>query len=426
MVEGSTRRASKPDPSDRTPAPRERPIAAQTLGAILRERRDAMGVSLAEVEIATRIRQKYLAAIESDEWHLLPGEVVGRGFLRNYAEYLGLESHEVNDRRRAMTDPGLAAALSTTSAGTELPPERQVDYRPKEVELKDEVDDIERGEIKLTPILSILAVAAVVALAGWGLVRLREPIGGLMAGVQSRVENAMAGDAPTATPELVGIVNVDNVGASSAPTTASLEQGGQSAPPPAEPGVQSSDSQPAGVVALVPTNTPTAAPAATNTPEPPTPEPPAPEPTATETPLPPPTETPTPEPPTPELPTPTPEVPTDTPTPEPPPVIAPACADPGSVIFSPGVNQAVSGVIGLSGTADIAAFQYYKLEFAPGANAGGGFVYFDGRNNPVSGGQLGAFDTTALPNGEYTLRLTVVDQTGNYLPPCDVSIIIQN
>ncbi len=64
----------------------------------------------------TSIRQKYLAAIESDEWHLLPGEVVGRGFLRNYAEYLGLESHEINDRRRAMTDPGLTAALSTTRA----------------------------------------------------------------------------------------------------------------------------------------------------------------------------------------------------------------------------------------------------------------------------------------------------------------------
>ncbi len=43
-----------------------------------------------------------------------------------------------------------------------------------------------------------------------------------------------------------------------------------------------------------------------------------------------------------------------------------------------------------------------------------------------SSGQLGAMDTAALPNGEYTLRLTVVDQTGNYLPPCDVSIIIQN
>ncbi len=127
-----------------------------------------MGVSLAEVEIATRIRQKYLSAIEADEWHLLPGEVVGRGFLRNYAEYLGLESHEINDRRRVVTDAGLTAALATTSAGAPLPPERAVDYRPKEVELKDEVDGIERGEIKLTPILSILAIAALSGAGGLG------------------------------------------------------------------------------------------------------------------------------------------------------------------------------------------------------------------------------------------------------------------
>ncbi|MCB0183267.1 MAG: helix-turn-helix domain-containing protein, partial [Caldilineaceae bacterium] len=47
--------------------------SVRDLGGVLRERRDAMGASLAEVETATRIRQKYLAALESDDWHLLPG-----------------------------------------------------------------------------------------------------------------------------------------------------------------------------------------------------------------------------------------------------------------------------------------------------------------------------------------------------------------
>ncbi len=385
-----------------------------------------MGVSLAEVEVATRIRQKYLAAIESDEWHLLPGEVVGRGFLRNYADYLGLESHEINDRRRAVTDPGLTAALSQTSAGAALPPERQVDYRPKEVDLKDEGDGIERSEIKLTPILSIVAVAAVIALAGWGVMRLREPIGNLFAGVQERMAQVRAGDSPTATPALIGIVNVENVdepeAAQAGDEVGNVEGGMEEAPPggtggPVTGGDGGESAAPAAAPVLVPTNTPTEAPPT------PTPEPPTPEPTPTE---PPPTATFTPVPPTPEPPTPEPEIPTETPTPEPPQVVAPACADPRSAIFSPGVNQVVSGVIGISGTAEIDAFQYYKLEYAPGANAGGGFVYFDGRSNPVSGGQLGAMDTAALPNGEYTLRLTVVDQTGNYLPPCDVTIIIQN
>ena len=101
--------------------------ALQSIGSLLRERREAMGVSLAEVEVATRIRQKYLSALEADDWNLLPGEVVGRGFLRNYADYLGLEPQEVMDRRRATTDVGLTQVLSTTSAGAPLPPERAVD-----------------------------------------------------------------------------------------------------------------------------------------------------------------------------------------------------------------------------------------------------------------------------------------------------------
>ena len=109
----------------------------QTLGAILREQRDALGVTLAEVEEVTRIRQKYLAALEADEWHLLPGEVVGRGFLRNYALFLGLDPEELMERRRAMLDPELLQALADTSAGTTLPPVREVDYRPKDVDLEE-------------------------------------------------------------------------------------------------------------------------------------------------------------------------------------------------------------------------------------------------------------------------------------------------
>ena len=41
-------------------------VPVQSLGPLLRERREAMGVTLAEAEVATRIRQKYLSALESD------------------------------------------------------------------------------------------------------------------------------------------------------------------------------------------------------------------------------------------------------------------------------------------------------------------------------------------------------------------------
>jgi hypothetical protein len=112
--------------------------------------------------------------------------------------------------------------------------------------------------------------------------------------------------------------------------------------------------------------------------------------------------------------------------PAPPPVVAAACADPRAVISGPGVNQVVAGVVPITGVATHEAFQYYKLEFAPGANAGGGFVYFDGSNVQIPGGVLGNFNTPALANGEYTIRLTVVDQSGNFPPPCDVTVVVQN
>ena len=462
MLNNLTRKSSRPDSqsSDYPTSGRNSAASMQALGAMLRERREAMGVTLAEVEVATRIRQKYLSALEAEEWHLLPGEVVGRGFLRNYADYLWLEPQDVMDRRRAVTDVGMNQALSITSAGAPLPPEREVDYRPKEVELKDDGDGIQRGEIQLAPILGILALAALVILGWWGVSALSSQIGEAFDGAQTRV--AAVFDEPEATPTLnaIGVVNNENLpgsitgvdaveGAMAATpagdvgvvplgsagqtgTTAPSGEGSVGVAPPANAGQQPPAALPPGEQpaaqpsgeqggsVLVPTETPAVpAPAAevpvatpaiaTATLEPPTPAPVLP----TETPVPP-----TPEP-----------LPTETPTPEPPPAVAAApvaCGDGRLAISAPGAGQVIGGVTGVTGSASHEAFQFFKLEYAPGANAGGGFVYFAGSNVPVSGGLLGNFDTTALPNGDYTIRLTVVDQSSNFPPPCDVSVVIQN
>lgn len=128
--------ASSLSPEEGTGANASGMPSLQSLGAILRDRRESAGIPLAEVEEATRIRQKYLAAIEADEWHLLPGEVVGRGFLRNYAYFLNLDPNQMVDRRRAMVDSSLSRTLAGTSTGVRLPPVRQVDYRPKDVDLE--------------------------------------------------------------------------------------------------------------------------------------------------------------------------------------------------------------------------------------------------------------------------------------------------
>lgn len=118
--------------------------------------------------------------------------------------------------------------------------------------------------------------------------------------------------------------------------------------------------------------------------------------------------------------------PTPEPTATPAPVVAPTCADSRAVLFRPGQNEVVHGVVNIIGRATHENFQYYKLEYAPGANAGGGFAYLTGGDSPVENGVLASIDTHTLGNGEWTLQLVVVDQTGNWPPPCQVTITVQN
>lgn len=58
---------------------------------MLREEREARGISLAEAEEATKIRARYLEALENEAFDVLPGRVYVKGFLRNYARYLGVD-----------------------------------------------------------------------------------------------------------------------------------------------------------------------------------------------------------------------------------------------------------------------------------------------------------------------------------------------
>ncbi len=64
-------------------------------GEMLRKAREKKGVSLAQVEEITRIRQKFLRALEEGERDSLPEEVYVRAFLRSYARYLDLNPDEV-------------------------------------------------------------------------------------------------------------------------------------------------------------------------------------------------------------------------------------------------------------------------------------------------------------------------------------------
>jgi hypothetical protein len=62
------------------------------IGHSLREARTRRGLTPADAHKAIRIRERYLTALEEEHWDMLPGEAYTKGFLRTYAEYLGLNS----------------------------------------------------------------------------------------------------------------------------------------------------------------------------------------------------------------------------------------------------------------------------------------------------------------------------------------------
>lgn len=65
------------------------------LGQLLRDTREKKGLSIAEVEEDTRIRQTQIEALEEEDYAKLPSSIFLKGLLRNYAQYLGLDLAEV-------------------------------------------------------------------------------------------------------------------------------------------------------------------------------------------------------------------------------------------------------------------------------------------------------------------------------------------
>jgi hypothetical protein len=61
------------------------------IGYSLRAARERQGIGLPEAELATKIRVKYIRALEEEDFDALPADTYARGFLRTYADYLGLD-----------------------------------------------------------------------------------------------------------------------------------------------------------------------------------------------------------------------------------------------------------------------------------------------------------------------------------------------
>src|SRR5215217_2666742 len=124
------------------------------IGDQLRETRLRNRIDITEVEAATKIRAKYLRALENEEWELLPGPTFVKTFLRTYADYLGLDARNLVEEYRSRYER--PAAQELTPFGTNLGGRRSRPRRPV-----------------LAPWMAVLAgivllVAALYFLGTWG------------------------------------------------------------------------------------------------------------------------------------------------------------------------------------------------------------------------------------------------------------------
>jgi hypothetical protein len=94
------------------------------IGASLREARSRRGLALEDVQKGLRIRERYLLALEDERWDVLPGEAYVKGFLRTYAEFLGLNGalylDEYNARFAAPEDEPFVPEQLAPSTGSRI------------------------------------------------------------------------------------------------------------------------------------------------------------------------------------------------------------------------------------------------------------------------------------------------------------------
>lgn len=118
--------------------------------------------------------------------------------------------------------------------------------------------------------------------------------------------------------------------------------------------------------------------------------------------------------------------PAPTATPAEPTVVAPDCPNVNARITQPGQGQVIRSPIDIRGTANIPNMQFYKIELGLGEHPTRWTSISDVHRNAVTDGLLEVWDPSDLPAGSYSLRLVVVDTSGNYPTPCEVVVIVSH
>jgi cytoskeleton protein RodZ len=82
------------------------PPGQMRIGAVLRDARERAGLELRDVSERTKIRLRYLGALEDEHWDDLPSAAYAKGFLRTYAQLLGLDAEALVDEFRRQVEGG--------------------------------------------------------------------------------------------------------------------------------------------------------------------------------------------------------------------------------------------------------------------------------------------------------------------------------
>ncbi len=154
----------------------------EEIGRTLKQARSRLGLTLEEAERSTRIRARYLDALERGDLAALPSQVQARGFLRNYAEYLGLDAEAVLRRYGEAVPAQRTRPLRRT-------PLQEATTRPSVA--------IRRRRVSSDLIIAALITVSVLAVMIWGL-------GRIAASLRERNQQASPFLIPTFTPAVAG------------------------------------------------------------------------------------------------------------------------------------------------------------------------------------------------------------------------------
>lgn len=127
----------------------------EPVGTRLREARTRRRLTIADAEEATKIRARYLRAIENEDWDLLPSEVYARAFIRTYGVFLGLDGERLAEEQRR-------------SSGAARPGERlpRVDPRPRRIAPRRTSRGISPGLLAAVVSGLVLVALVIVGLSG--------------------------------------------------------------------------------------------------------------------------------------------------------------------------------------------------------------------------------------------------------------------